>query len=421
MSSPADTAVPPSAPLQRGAWTALVALSLMFFLLMAGTFNSLGQVLPSMVKDLDMNWSQAGLGFALLGLACGGASPLPALGIRWLGVRTTLALGALVLALSFAAMAVAGSASVYYAGAFALGVGFCLVGPIPAVDVLGSVFGARQSLAIGIYFAVGNVGAVCGPLMFYTVHQLTGGWRSYWLLWVAASIAVGAFAAIAAGNAAHAARRAGAEAAGTAVARVPLRDLFRHMPLQFWVLAGAYTTCLAVDTIFHSFVFQHLMERGVTQGLATGAMSGAAAVAAIASALGGAAGQKLPARFLTIVSLLALAASMVILTLPTGVATVLGFVVAFGCGVGVCKVAVVEMLRGWFNDALLLELYAVMTWVATAAALGPSVGGRLRDATGTFAPIFDLSALGCVGIVILLALVRRPRSSVVTDSPAIAA
>jgi MFS family permease len=327
---------------------------------------------------------------------------------------------ALVLALSFAAMAVAGSASVYYAGAFALGVGFCLVGPIPAVDVLGSVFGARQSLAIGIYFAVGNVGAVCGPLMFYTVHQLTGGWRSYWLLWVVASIAVGAFAAIAAGNAAHAARRAGGGSGRNSGRAGALRDLFRHMPLQFWVLAGAYTTCLAVDTIFQLRV-SAFDGTGRDTGLATGAMSGAAAVAAIASALGGAAGQKLPARFLTIVSLLALAASMVILTLPTGVATVLGFVVAFGCGVGVCKVAVVEMLRGWFNDALLLELYAVMTWVATAAALGPSVGGRLRDATGTFAPIFDLSALGCIGIVILLALVRRPRPAVVADSPAIAA
>jgi MFS family permease len=167
---------------------------------------------------------------------------------------------ALVLALSFAAMAVAGSASVYYAGAFALGVGFCLVGPIPAVDVLGSVFGARQSLAIGIYFAVGNVGAVCGPLMFYTVHQLTGGWRSYWLLWVVASIAVGAFAAIAAGNAAHAARRAGAEAAGTAVARVPCGTCSGTCPCSSGFWPGPIRHALPSTRSF-SFVFQHLMER----------------------------------------------------------------------------------------------------------------------------------------------------------------
>lgn len=402
---------PASGALGAGAWTALVALSAMFFLLMAGTFNSLGQVLPAMVRDLGMDWGQAGLGFALLGLACGGASPLPALMIRWFGIGATLAIGAMVLALAFAAMALAPVAGVYYAGAFALGVGFCLTGPIPAVDVLSAVFGARQSLAIGIYFAFGNVGAVCGPLLFYGVQHWTGGWRGYWWMWALASLGVGAFAALASRRACAVAQARGGGEPGEAIARVPLRALFAHMPVQFWVLAAAYTTGLAVDTIFHSFVFQHLMERGVSNALATGAMSGAAAVAALAAALGGALGQKVSARVLTIGALVALAAAMWALTLPTGVAAVLGFVVLFGLGVGVCKVSVVEMLRTWFNEALLLELYAVMTWVATGAALGPSVGGHLRDTTGSFAPIFQLAALGCVIMVVLLALVRRPRAA----------
>ncbi|MGI4879190.1 MAG: hypothetical protein ACRYG4_17080, partial [Janthinobacterium lividum] len=57
----------------------LAALSLLYFVLMATTFNSLGQVLPFMVADLGMNWAEAGFGFTLLGIACGAASLGPAI------------------------------------------------------------------------------------------------------------------------------------------------------------------------------------------------------------------------------------------------------------------------------------------------------------------------------------------------------
>ena len=47
------------------------ALSALFFLVSAGTFSSLGVLLPAMVRDLHWNWTQAGLGYAFLGVACG--------------------------------------------------------------------------------------------------------------------------------------------------------------------------------------------------------------------------------------------------------------------------------------------------------------------------------------------------------------
>ena len=48
-------------------YAVLAILSLLYFLLMAGTFNSLDMVLPAMVKDFGMNWAQAGFGFTHLG------------------------------------------------------------------------------------------------------------------------------------------------------------------------------------------------------------------------------------------------------------------------------------------------------------------------------------------------------------------
>ena len=75
------------------AWAALAALSALFFLITAGTFTSLGVVLPDMVKALKWDWTGAGLGFTLLGLATGLASYAPTVVIRRLGVRATLLAG----------------------------------------------------------------------------------------------------------------------------------------------------------------------------------------------------------------------------------------------------------------------------------------------------------------------------------------
>jgi hypothetical protein len=74
----------------RARYLVLAALSLLYFLLTATTFNSLGLVLPSMVTELKWNWAEAGFGFTLLGLACGLTGMVPAVMIRRIGVSMTV-------------------------------------------------------------------------------------------------------------------------------------------------------------------------------------------------------------------------------------------------------------------------------------------------------------------------------------------
>jgi cyanate permease len=76
-------------------WFTFAALSLAYFVVSAGAFSSLGVVLPSMVQEMHWNWEQAGLGYTLLGVACGLASFLPAVLIRLFGVRGSMAVGML--------------------------------------------------------------------------------------------------------------------------------------------------------------------------------------------------------------------------------------------------------------------------------------------------------------------------------------
>ena len=63
-------------------WIAHGAFSLILFLITAATYSSLGVVLPAMVKDLGWSWSEAGLGFTLMGAATGASSWFPAALIR---------------------------------------------------------------------------------------------------------------------------------------------------------------------------------------------------------------------------------------------------------------------------------------------------------------------------------------------------
>ncbi len=77
-------------------WFLLILLGMVYFLSTATTFTSLGVVLPSMINELGWSWTNAGLGFTLLGLTCGLSSFLPTVFIRKLGVRFTLAIGLLI-------------------------------------------------------------------------------------------------------------------------------------------------------------------------------------------------------------------------------------------------------------------------------------------------------------------------------------
>ena len=63
-------------------WVQLAAFSLVLFLITAATYSSLGVVLPMMVKDEGWNWTEAGLGFTLLGVFTGASSMIPAWLIR---------------------------------------------------------------------------------------------------------------------------------------------------------------------------------------------------------------------------------------------------------------------------------------------------------------------------------------------------
>ena len=409
----------------RWAWAVLGCLSLLLFLITASTFSSLGVVLPTMVKELSWNWSGAGLGFTLLGAACGASSWFPTLLIRRFGVRATLLTGAGVMVAGFVALASAHSLLLYFVGTTLCGCGYQMVALIPGTHVLSTLF-ARRGRAFGIYFTAGALGGVAGPLAVNAIMGATGqDWRAFWLMQAAAVVAVGALCALVVGG------RAGLEAARarTAIAlealsaettdaglarpsrihrtREPWTVAAAVRTPQFYVILAAYFGHLLCGVTVASLSVAHLTERGVAAAVAGGMLSFEALMQTAARVGGGVIGDRIDPRWLLIFSLASMVVGCLALSVAHDTVTMLIYATGTGLGFGLTALAVTLLLLNYYGDRHNLEIFSLTCLVGALSALGPFIGGMIRDATGGFAPTFVLFA-AVLGVVLLGSLFLRP-------------
>jgi MFS family permease len=405
----------------RKKYLALGAFSLLFFLLNAFTFNGLGTVLPYMVEEMGWTWAIAGLGFTFLGVACGLSSLAPAFSIRRLGVSKTMLIGGAILFAGFSCLALAESALYYFVGTTLAGVGFSMCGTTGGVNVISHSF-QKRSTAMGVYFTAGGMGAVVGPIIAWATREMTGDWRYYWWTAAIAAVVLSMFAAMVTSN-----RTGGSSASDKGkdsdavngwTARAAMRTI------QFYIVVGVYTSFLLINTTVHGFAVQHLTETGLTMGTAATVMSAIALISAAGSMVAGMAGEKIGARELTLLSIASTAVGVISLMLGGNLVSVSVAVIGLGVGFGFSYVSTAMLMLNLFGKRANLELYSTMSLISTAAAIGPALGGVIRDQTGGFMFVF----LGCglLGFIFVaaLALLRDPTNPTDTAedaTPAMAA
>lgn len=393
------------------AWAALASLSALFFLITAGTFTSLGVVLPDMVRQLHWDWSAAGLGFTLLGLATGLASFAPAVVVRRLGVRAALAIGAAIMAAGFACLYAVHGIGLYWLGTTLAGVGFALCAIIPGTFILAGAFRAR-SAALGIYFTIGGLGGVAGPWLYFAALRVTGGWRDYWLCLAVAVLVLGAIAA-AFSTPPPVEEAAGGEAPARAGVHRTTRDWTVREVLrtyQFWIVVAAYTTYLLCGVTVNGLSVQHLTERGAAATLAGGMLSFQALINAGARAVGGVAGERIDPKHLVAGALACLIVGIAALALAHDLPLMLVYALGIGVGYGVSYLATAVLLLNYFGRSRNLELFSIMALVSTVASAGPYIGGLIHDRTGGFAPaLWGFAGVAAVVLVAVLAM-KPPRA-----------
>lgn len=389
------------------AWLTLALVSLLFFVITAATFDSLGLVLPAMVGELGWSWTQAGLGFTLLAVFCGITATVPAWIIRHFGVRANLLIGSGVMAIAYLCLAQAHGLTLYYVGASLAGLGFTLLDTVPGTHLLARLF-PRPAFAIGIYFTVGGLGAIFGPLLYFIVAGTGGHWRGYWLAAGAVTVLAGLLTALLAdtstnvGAAAETDPDISTESWSTRAAlRTP----------QFWVLAAAYSAFLFCGITANSVSVAHLVQQGVVAKLA-GSMIAISGVANAAARLaGGALTRFVNARLLLAVSLACLIIGLVALAGAHDLPLMLLYAAGIGIGYGLTFFASTILLLDYFGRGPYLELFATVNLISTTGAVAPFLAGMSRDRLGSFTPFFLGLALLVLVVTLAVALMRPPHKS----------
>ena len=378
----------------------LAAFCLLFFMLNAFTFNGLGVILPYMVEELGWNWTVAGLGFTFLGLSCGLSGLAPALLIRRFGVPRSMLGGGAVLLTGFTCLALTNGPLLYFTGTIFIGIGFSICGAVPGVSVISHSF-KRSSTAVGIYYTSGGLGAVAGPLVAYASQALTSDWRAYWVCAALTAVVLSLFAALVTGN----------RMVPDTSTETEKREALKHgwsvraamRTPQYYVVVGAYTAFLLINTTVHGFAVQHLSEHGLSMGTAATVMSLIALISAGGSTAAGVAGEKIGPRELTIISLSATVIGVLALVIGGNMIAVSIAVIGLGIGFGFSYVSTTMLLLDFFGKRPNLELFSTMHMISTAAAIGPALGGMARDQLGNFSLVFVFC--GALGFIFLAAMV----------------
>ena len=408
-------------PIAWRPWLLLAVFSAVGFLINAATFYSLGVVLPDMVREEGWSWVQAGFGFTLLGAAVGSSSYFPALLIRRFGVRPTLLIGTAVMMAGFWCWSVTSGPALYFVGAALLGVSYQMMSIIPATYVIAATFRDR-GLPLGIYFTCCALGGVAGPwAVLVFLHAFHGDWRLLWRSELVGALAMGAVSAAVVGSRAWFAKVAArtdsevaAEVAKPARGNVwrtgaawRVREAVRTP--QYYVLLAAYFGHLLVGVTVSSLSVAHLTERGIATTVAAGMLSLEALVQTGGRAVAGLLGDVIDPRYILVFALAALSVGAAALSIAGSYPMLLIYAIGSGLGFGLTALAVTVLLLNYYGRKHNLELLSLTCLVGTLSALGPTLGGYLRDRTGGFGSTFQLYAVVIAVVFIAAALMRPPR------------
>jgi OFA family oxalate/formate antiporter-like MFS transporter len=385
------------------AWLTLGSLSLLFFLVTALTFSSLGVVLPAMVGEMNWSWSGAGIGFSLLGVFTGITSTIPALLIRRLGVRVTLLGGGVVTATAFAALAAAQSLTLYFIGCSLLGLGFTLLATVPGTYLLSRCF-HRPDFAFGLYFTIGGLGGVAGPPLYLLTHTLSGGWRDFWIVSAVLTLAAALAGALLVDSSTDLSQHGQEE---TEITRESWSARAALRTPQFAVIAAAYSVFLIVDITVNAWSVSHLISHGVAVTFAGSMISVGALINAGARLGGGMASRFIPVKRLLTGALLTLALGLVALCAAHGGPLMLVYAAGIGIGSGLTFFASTILLLDYFGRGPNLELFSIVNVISTVGSVGPAFGGYIADRTGSFVPAFLILAV-LVFLVLLAVLWMKP-------------
>jgi len=396
-------------------WICFALVSAFFFFITAGTFASLGVVLPYMIAEFTWSWSQAGTGFSLFALMVGLAGMSPAWVLKRFNVQSAFALGGILMTAGFYLLAVTPNLLLYYAGAFLLGVGYALTAAVPGIHVINNWIPDKRSFAIGAYMMIGGLGAVAGPLFVTGMISLTDSWRMHWgamavLMFLLSVLAVFFVRSRPEDVLDNDAIKPSEEEKSDRVYKTEGDWTFRgalRTP-QYYVIVFALSTTLMCTLTMNSWAFTHMTALGVSAAVAAGALAANGGVNAMSRLLGGMLATRIDPKWLLCGALGFEAMGMVALSIASHPVAIMLFVIGEGVGFGVVFFATAMLLVNYYGTTNNPIIFGTMNVITTVAMAGPIIAGLMAERFGTFAITYQLFALLLTAIFTTVVLMRPP-------------
>lgn len=404
-------------------WTCFALVSAFFFFITAGTFSSLGVVLPYMIEEFTWSWSQAGTGFSLFALMVGLAGTAPAWILRRFNVQSSFALGGILMAAGFCLFAVAPDLLQYYAGALLLGVGYALTAAVPGIHVINHWIPDKRSFAIGAYMMIGGLGAVAGPLIVTGIISVTGSWRMHWWAMAVSVLLLAVLAVIFVrsrpedsldNDAVKPLEEEKSDRVYKTEGDWTFRDALRTP--QYYVIVFALSATLMCTLTMNSWAFTHMTALSVSAAVAAGALAANGAVNAMSRLLGGALATKVDPKWLLCGALGFEAMGMVALSIASHPVAIALFVIGEGVGFGVVFFATAMLLVNYYGTTNNPIIFGTMNMITTVAMVGPIIAGLMAERFGTFAITYRIFALLLMVIFTVVALMRPPGAALATHA-----
>jgi cyanate permease len=349
-----------------------------------------------MIAALHMDFSEAGFGFTLLALAAGLSGMLPAVIIRRIGARATLGCGVLAMLAAYVTLASARMVAVYYAGTLFLGLGFSLIGTIPALHILSTWEKRRRALIFGAYLACGGLGGALWPSVVVAAIAAFGGWRGYWWFMAGLIAVVGGISL----SVLHE-RAAAPEDDAIAADMLSGWSLWEAMRTrQFAIITAGVTVHNLVATTVNAFTVSYLKMIGVSTAVAVITFSIQSACHALFPLMMGGLARRLGVMGLLVLGLGMQTVGLVALAEGSSLPMLIIFAVGVGGGHGTMLLATTVSLESYFGQLHFGQILGVNQAFTTISVVGPVLAGYVADRTGRF----DTSFLGCAALMLAVTL-----------------
>jgi MFS family permease len=288
-----------------------------------------------------------------------------------------------------------------------LGVGFGLIGAVPALHILGGWEERRRSLVFGAYLAFGGLGGATWPSVVETAIARLGGWRAYWWFMVGLMAVAGIVCLSIIRE--RPARELAAEAKDEAEGWTLLEAL--RTP-QFYIIGcGIAATYLIASTV-NAFTVSYLTMIGIGTAIAVITFSIQSGCHAAFPLLMGGIAERVGVKALLVFGLAIQAIGMLALAIGGSFPVLVIFAIGVGGGYGTIFLATTLSLQEYFGRKNYAQIFGTNQLFTTISVVGPALVGWVADLTGRF----DISFGGCVALLLAAAAgamaLRRPEKRI---------